>query len=109
MKAAPEGAAFLGNLLGAVHCNPVFLNQSSLTLLIRDPERMVETAAHLVDHVLPRLPVHQWVLPLPKRLRYFLLHDARTSRENIIALFPTVQLLSSHSPRYFALIAVKSC
>lgn len=32
--------------------------------------RMVETAAHLVDHVFPRLPVRQWVLSLPKRLRY---------------------------------------
>ncbi len=34
--------------------------------------RMVETAAHLVDHVFPRLPVRQWVLSLPKRLRYHL-------------------------------------
>jgi len=33
---------------------------------------MVETAAHLTDHVFPRLPVRQWVLSLPKRLRYFL-------------------------------------
>ena len=32
--------------------------------------RMVETAAHLTDHVFPRLPVRQWVLSLPKRLRY---------------------------------------
>ncbi|TMQ76117.1 transposase zinc-binding domain-containing protein [Candidatus Accumulibacter phosphatis] len=38
--------------------------------------RMVETAAHLVDHVFPRLPVRQWVLAVPKRLRYFLRHDA---------------------------------
>lgn len=34
--------------------------------------RMAETAAHLVDQVIPRLPVRQWVLSLPKRLRYFL-------------------------------------
>ena len=33
--------------------------------------RMVETAAHLVDHVFPRLPVRQWALSVPKRLRYF--------------------------------------
>jgi DNA polymerase III psi subunit len=32
---------------------------------------MAETAAHLTDHVLPRLPVRQWVLSVPKRLRYF--------------------------------------
>ena len=31
--------------------------------------RMVETAAHLADHVIPRLPVRQWVPSVPKRLR----------------------------------------
>jgi hypothetical protein len=34
--------------------------------------RMAEIAAHLVDHVFPPLPVRQWVLSMPKRLRYFL-------------------------------------
>lgn len=33
---------------------------------------MAETAVHLSDHVLPRLPVRQWVLAVPKRLRYFM-------------------------------------
>jgi len=37
--------------------------------------RMAETAAHLVDHVLPPLPVRQWVLSLPKRLGYHLQRD----------------------------------
>jgi hypothetical protein len=32
--------------------------------------RMVETAAHLAEHVMPRLPVRKWVLSVPKRLRY---------------------------------------
>ena len=36
---------------------------------------MVETAAHLADHVFPRLPVRQWVLSVPKRLRYFMQRD----------------------------------
>ena len=27
--------------------------------------RMVETAAHLADHLFPRLPVRQWVLSVP--------------------------------------------
>ena len=36
---------------------------------------MVETAAHLADHVFPPLPVRQWVLAVPKRLRYFLRND----------------------------------
>ena len=34
--------------------------------------RMAEVAAHMTDHVLPHLPVRQWVLSLPKRLRPFL-------------------------------------
>ena len=45
---------------------------------------MVETAAHLADHVIPRLPVRQWVLSVPKRLRYFLQAD------------PAVQNLALH-------------
>ena len=32
--------------------------------------RMADTAAHLVDHVFPRVPVRQWVLSLPFGLRY---------------------------------------
>ena len=34
--------------------------------------RMAEAAAHLSDHVFPHLPVRQWVLSVPKRLRYYL-------------------------------------
>jgi hypothetical protein len=37
---------------------------------------MAETAPHLVDHVFPPLPVRQWVLAVPKRLRYFLQREA---------------------------------
>ena len=36
---------------------------------------MVETAAHLTVHVFPRLPVHQWVLSVHKRLRCFMQRD----------------------------------
>jgi Putative transposase/Transposase zinc-binding domain len=32
--------------------------------------RMAETAAHLVDHVIPRVPVRQWVLSFSIPLRY---------------------------------------
>jgi hypothetical protein len=32
--------------------------------------RMAETAAHLVDHVIPRVPVRQWVVSFPIPLRY---------------------------------------
>lgn len=37
--------------------------------------RMTERAAHLVDHVFPDVPVRQWVLTLPSRLRYLLAWD----------------------------------
>ena len=37
--------------------------------------RMVEAAAHIFDHVFPRLPVRHWVLSVPKRLRQFLQRD----------------------------------
>ena len=33
---------------------------------------MGQTAAHLVDHVIPPVPVRQWVISVPKRLRGFL-------------------------------------
>jgi len=32
--------------------------------------RMAETAAHLVDHVIPHEPIRQWVLSFPFQLRY---------------------------------------
>jgi hypothetical protein len=36
---------------------------------------MAEVAAHLMDQVFPPLPVRQWALSVPKRLRYFLQGD----------------------------------
>jgi putative transposase/transposase-like zinc-binding protein len=38
--------------------------------------RMADTAVRLVDSILPRVPVRQWVLTLPFRLRYRLAFDA---------------------------------
>ncbi len=43
-----------------------------------DTRRMVETAAALTDQVLPRVPIRQWVLSLPKRVRWFLRHRPET-------------------------------
>ncbi|MEJ2542208.1 MAG: transposase, partial [Gemmatimonadota bacterium] len=37
--------------------------------------RMAEVAAHLRDRVIPRVPVRQWVLSVPKRLRPTLARD----------------------------------
>ncbi len=42
--------------------------------------RMAERAAHLVDHVLPHVPVRQWVLSLPHRLRYLLAWNHKLCR-----------------------------
>jgi hypothetical protein len=36
---------------------------------------MTDMAAHSVDHVIPRVPVRQWVLSLPHALRYRLAYD----------------------------------
>jgi hypothetical protein len=33
---------------------------------------MAQTAAHLVDHVIPPVRVRRWVISVPKRLRGFL-------------------------------------
>ena len=30
---------------------------------------MAQTAAHLADHVIPPVPMRQWVISVPKRLR----------------------------------------
>ena len=42
---------------------------------------MADTAAHLVDRVLPEAPVRQWVLSLPFSLRYRLAYDAHLTRD----------------------------
>ena len=38
---------------------------------------MAQTAAHLVDHVIPPVPVRQWVISVPKRLRGMLVDRPR--------------------------------
>lgn len=45
--------------------------------------RMAELAAHLVDRVLPQVPVRQWVLTLPHRLRYRLAYDHNLCRATL--------------------------
>ena len=34
--------------------------------------RMALTAAHLIDHIIPQVPIRQWVLSFPIPLRYLL-------------------------------------
>ena len=43
--------------------------------------RMADTAAHLVDRVLPEVPIRQWVLSLPFALRYRLAYDSGLVRD----------------------------
>jgi len=42
---------------------------------------MADTAAHLVDRVLPEVPIRQWVLTLPYPLRYRCAYDARLTSD----------------------------
>lgn len=42
--------------------------------------RMAESVAHLVDRVLPDVPVRQWVLTFPWRLRFLLAYDPSLCR-----------------------------
>ncbi len=61
--------------------------------------RMVATAAHLADHVVPDLPVRQWVLAVPKRLRYFLERDADLHGVALRLFLRAVEsCLRAHSP-----------
>lgn len=39
--------------------------------------RMADTAAHLVDRVIPQAPIRQWVLSFPKRIRLWLARDQK--------------------------------
>jgi hypothetical protein len=48
--------------------------------------RMADTAAFLVDRVLPKVPVRQWVLSLPIALRYKLAYDSQLAAE-VLQLF----------------------
>jgi hypothetical protein len=48
--------------------------------------RMAERAAHLIDHVFPDVPVRQWVLSLPYRMRYQLAWNHDVCR-GVVAVF----------------------
>jgi hypothetical protein len=52
--------------------------------------RMAERAAQLVDHVFPDVPVRQWVLSLPYRLRYRLAWDHDLCRALVVVYLRAV-------------------
>ena len=68
----------------------------AVTGLNRVCRRMVETAAHLTDHVFPRLPVRQWVLSV-------WLKGWRST-----LLPPLVPPPRTHRHRYFGVLAPNS-
>ncbi|MBW2543652.1 MAG: transposase zinc-binding domain-containing protein [Deltaproteobacteria bacterium] len=47
--------------------------------------RMADTAAHLVDCILPEVPIRQWVLTLPYPLRYRCAYNARLTSQALRA------------------------
>ena len=53
--------------------------------------RMTELSAHLVDSVIPTVPVRQWVLTLPYPLRYSLAWNHERSRAVLAIFFSRVQ------------------
>jgi Putative transposase/Transposase zinc-binding domain/Resolvase, N terminal domain len=52
--------------------------------------RMSELAAHLVDHVLPPVPIRQWVFTAPVPVRYQLAFDAGLTRAVLRVFLRTV-------------------
>jgi hypothetical protein len=52
--------------------------------------RMADTAAHLVDRVLPAVPIRQWVLSLPFALRYRLAYDSGLVRDVLHIFIQTI-------------------
>ena len=52
--------------------------------------RMHDTAAHLVDRVLPPVPVRQWVVTFPRRVRYHLAADPRLASEALREALRTI-------------------
>ncbi|MFM8415517.1 MAG: transposase zinc-binding domain-containing protein [Planctomycetota bacterium] len=57
---------------------------------------MAQTVAHLVDHVIPPVPVRQWVISVPKRLRCFLANRPEAvAAHTKIFLAETERLLSA--------------
>jgi hypothetical protein len=46
---------------------------------------MHDTAAHLVDRVIPHVPVRQWVLSLPRWARFLLARDPQSPSSSALA------------------------
>jgi len=68
--------------------------------------RMHDTAAHLVDRVIPQVPVRQWVLSLPRWARFLLARDpqliTRTLDVALRAIFAHQRLRAGARARRFS-------
>jgi hypothetical protein len=62
---------------------------------------MSQTAAHLVDHVIPHVPVRQWVLPLPIPLRVLL-----AAQPELVT--PVLQVVQRVVTRHLLLVRFRS-
>jgi hypothetical protein len=61
--------------------------------------RMAEVAAHLTDRVLPWLPVRQWVLSVPKRLRPYLHSDPKVASGVLRVFLRAIRSTLRHKSR----------
>ena len=67
---------------------------------------MAETAAHLVDHVLPWVPVRQWVLSLPFGIRFAVAYNRDLCRD-VRKIFVRTVLGFLKNPKYKERIVLK--
>jgi len=56
------------------HANGGLFLQAAWILSFVRWRRMIQTTAHLVDHIIPRVPVRQWVRSLAIPLRHLNIH-----------------------------------
>jgi len=60
---------------------------------------MTALTAHLTGHVFPAVPVRQWVLSLPHRVRYLLAWDHDLCRAVVAVLLRAVMGWARNSPK----------
>ena len=71
---------------------------------------MNDTAAHLVDKVLPQVPIRQWVCSVSWQLRYMMGYDKKLTSEILSAFMNTViQSVKRRAKRAFGLASIEEC
>ncbi|MDQ2995396.1 MAG: transposase zinc-binding domain-containing protein, partial [Pseudomonadota bacterium] len=54
-------------------------------------KHMIATSTHIVSAVLPNLPIRQWVLSVPKWIRYFLVRNASLASQVLRIFIEEIQ------------------